>query len=469
MTEDPVLNQPIKSLQLMLKTIAYALGTIPIVNPDGIFDATTQQAVRAFQQEYDLPVTGIADETTFNKIVEVYRIAQELIVLAQSPVIHYPVSLNISPEQSHPHIYLAQAMFTAIHNEFPEFRELDLEIKKNFLTAARASVAAQSRRTDDFLRTYAFLAERNIHPVVVKGLACRMLWNEPDFRPSGDEDILLSPDQVESCRGALAEYGYASLSDDSEEEEFTYLSPLSGLRIELHRRLFSESSEYFSQFNQYFEKIFDTAIPLSSYGREILTPEPTLNMLYLILHAFKHFIHSGVGIRQLCDISLFANRYGSQIVWNKVREVLQKIGAGCWYASVLTICRDRLTLHPEQASLPDEHFADAADTGALLEDILSGAIYGASDMARHHSGNVTLHAVEKGGKSGTLLRTLFPSAKVLKPRYKYLKKHPYLLPVAWVSRLVGYKKKSADSGLALTESLEIGRSRVELLKKYGII
>ena len=126
MTEDPVLNQPIKSLQLMLKTIAYALGTIPIVNPDGIFDATTQQAVRAFQQEYDLPVTGIADETTFNKIVEVYRIAQELIVLAQSPVIHYPVSLNISPEQSHPHIYLAQAMFTAIHNEFPEFRALDL-------------------------------------------------------------------------------------------------------------------------------------------------------------------------------------------------------------------------------------------------------------------------------------------------------------------------------------------------------
>lgn len=126
MTEDPVLNEPIKSVQLMLKTIAYALGTIPIVNPDGIFDATTEQAVRAFQREYDLPVTGVVDETTFNKIVEVYRIAQELISLAQSPVIHYPATLNISPGQSHPHVYLAQAMFTTIHNEFPEFRALDL-------------------------------------------------------------------------------------------------------------------------------------------------------------------------------------------------------------------------------------------------------------------------------------------------------------------------------------------------------
>lgn len=126
MTEDPVLNQPIKSLQLMLKTISYALGTIPIVNPDGIFDSATEEAVRAFQREYDLPVTGVADEETFNRIVEIYQVAQELISLAQAPVIHYPATLTISPGQFHPHIYLVQAMFTAIHNEFPEFKALDL-------------------------------------------------------------------------------------------------------------------------------------------------------------------------------------------------------------------------------------------------------------------------------------------------------------------------------------------------------
>ena len=126
MNEDPVLNEPIKSLQLMLETIAYALGTIPILNPDGIFDAATEQSVRAFQKEYGLPVTGVVDETTFQKIVEVYRLAQELIELAESSVIHYPVSLNISQGQSHPHVYLAQAMFSAIHNEFPEFRSLAL-------------------------------------------------------------------------------------------------------------------------------------------------------------------------------------------------------------------------------------------------------------------------------------------------------------------------------------------------------
>lgn len=126
MTEDPVLNSPIKSLQLMLKTISYALGTIPVVNPDGIFDSATEQAVRAFQQEYGLPITGVVDEQTHNKIVEIYRLAQELMTLAQAPVIHYPATLSISPGQYHPHIYLAQGMFTAIHQEFPEFYALPL-------------------------------------------------------------------------------------------------------------------------------------------------------------------------------------------------------------------------------------------------------------------------------------------------------------------------------------------------------
>lgn len=126
MKQAPVLDQPIRGIQIMLRTIAYALNTIPVVNPDGIFDAATEKAVRAFQQEYGLPVTGVADEDTFNRIVEIFTLAQELVAEAESPVIHFPAALKISPGQSHPHVYLMQAMFTAIHGEFPEFYTLEL-------------------------------------------------------------------------------------------------------------------------------------------------------------------------------------------------------------------------------------------------------------------------------------------------------------------------------------------------------
>lgn len=137
-------------------------------------------------------------------------------------------------------------------------------------------------------------------------------------------------------------------------------------------------------------------------------PEPTLFLLYLFLHALKHFVHSGVGIRQLCDISLFAGRFGKDIDWQKVKREVTELGSEKWYADVLAVLRDRLALDAEAAGIPADHFPKSADLCPLLDDITSGAVFGAYDMARHHSGNITLGAVESGTKSHTALHTLFP-------------------------------------------------------------
>lgn len=120
MFDDPALNQPVKSLQIMLEAIAYTFGTIPIVNPDGIFGASTEDAVKAFQKEYGLPITGAADEETFRAIVVVYETAMELLSPARGPIYHFPAGLTVSQGQFHPTVYLVQAMLTAIHDEFPE-------------------------------------------------------------------------------------------------------------------------------------------------------------------------------------------------------------------------------------------------------------------------------------------------------------------------------------------------------------
>ena len=63
-------------------------------------------------------------------------------------------------------------------------------------------------------------------------------------------------------------------------------------------------------------------------------------------------------------------------------------------------------------------------------------------MSRKHSSNITLDAIsaQKAGKKarGALFSSLFPAAQQLEGRFPYLKKHPYLLPIAWGSRLLQY-------------------------------
>ena len=56
-------------------------------------------------------------------------------------------------------------------------------------------VALQTLRTHAFLPVYRQLLEAGIKPLVVKGIACRSLYPQPDLRSSSDEDLLIPPEQ----------------------------------------------------------------------------------------------------------------------------------------------------------------------------------------------------------------------------------------------------------------------------------
>jgi peptidoglycan hydrolase-like protein with peptidoglycan-binding domain len=60
-------------IQEMLSYISLIVPTIPYIEPSGIFDEKTRNAVIAFQNMENLNPTGIVDEQTWNAIVNVYR------------------------------------------------------------------------------------------------------------------------------------------------------------------------------------------------------------------------------------------------------------------------------------------------------------------------------------------------------------------------------------------------------------
>lgn len=342
-------------------------------------------------------------------------------------------------------------------------------------------VMLQAMRTEEFLDLYRFLQDRGIEPLVVKGIICREFYPNLDYRVSGDEDLLIAPEQFEKCHEAMQEYGMrpAGASEDDEEDivgsyEVPYVKDGSPLYIELHKSLFPPESGAYGEMNQYFENVHERAIKVNIKGVEIATMEYTDHLYYLICHALKHFLHSGFGIRQVCDIALFANEYGSQIDWNVLRKQCKMIHTEQFASALFKIGYKYMTFSPEKACYPEKWRKILVDETAMIEDLLAGGIYGNADMSRVHSSTITLKAVEaqkKGLKGkGTFVELAFPPAKALEKRYTYLKKYPVLLPVAWVSRLVKYQKEVAsDANNSAVESIRIGNERIELLKKYGII
>lgn len=112
------IGQPIRSLQTMLRVIAENDDRLPSVVPDGIYGRDTINAVSAFQRRSALPVTGVADQATWEAIVAAYEPA--LIEVAEAE----PLNIILNPGQvirrgeKNPNIYLVQAILLVLSDAY---------------------------------------------------------------------------------------------------------------------------------------------------------------------------------------------------------------------------------------------------------------------------------------------------------------------------------------------------------------
>ncbi len=116
--EESLVGQSVRSLQTMLRTIAEADGLIPTVIPDGIYGPATVHAVSAFQRRYGLPVTGVTDQASWEKIAEIFDPALVRIGEAQ------PIEIILEPNQvlrrgdRNPNLYLLQAILLFLSGDY---------------------------------------------------------------------------------------------------------------------------------------------------------------------------------------------------------------------------------------------------------------------------------------------------------------------------------------------------------------
>lgn len=119
-------QQPVRSLQTMLRVLSEDDPNLPALIPDGIYSPSTMVAVTAFQRKMGIPVTGIVDEHTWDGIVEAYESALIRVGKAE------PIEILLEPGeiirlgQRSPYVYLLQGILAQLSEEhtaipFPGF------------------------------------------------------------------------------------------------------------------------------------------------------------------------------------------------------------------------------------------------------------------------------------------------------------------------------------------------------------
>ena len=327
-------------------------------------------------------------------------------------------------------------------------------------------VLNQTVRSAEFADLYRKLRSAGLHPIVVKGQLCSRLYPLKDHRISADDDLYIPDAEFMACHKQLLVNGLTTDTPADElptADEVSYTKKDSPLYIELHRHLFDSSEDAHDELNHFFTDFN----PVEIDG--FLAMPPHEHLLYLILHAYKHFVRSGIGLRQFCDIGLWARAYHDEIDWQRLHDQCASVHAATFAATAFRIAREYLSI---EFGLPAP-WSDSVDVEPLLHDTLCGGVYGSNDYTRLHSSTVTLNAVKasRTGEKSSVLSTVFPKREYLEHRYPYLKKRPYLLPVAWVQRIAHYaseKQSGADCNSA-SGSIKLAKERIELMKRYGIM
>lgn len=342
-----------------------------------------------------------------------------------------------------------------IYNQIYDFPDFPIDIKNNWKSQAIKINAFQTMKTMKLLEIYKKFIDLHINVIVVKGIICRSLYPQPENRQSNDEDLYIQTKDFTTIKNLLLKENFQIIHES--EDVTTFLDYTSGLTIEMHTSLFSKESKAYGQYQTLFDQAFEHTMIHQIQGVNLVSLDNDYHLLFLILHFVKHFLHSGVGIRQVLDIIMYIEKYHQNINWNKIFEILKYFQIYELMINVFALAHDYLAFDCPDIPIQNSNYQD------LLNDIMNAGIFGQSSNERIHSSTITLNALSDGNTN--IFKSIFPSLKEMKGKYEYLHSYPFLLPIAYISRIYHYIIQKQDS----RKTIEIGQQRVELLKKYKVI
>ena len=101
-------------LQYMLSVVSQFNSAVQEPPVSGVFGDTTTQAVREFQRQNALPVTGETDNATWNKLVAVYTVQSPSVLPAAPVTVRWTPNRTLAAGSRNSHLFLIQSMLQAL-------------------------------------------------------------------------------------------------------------------------------------------------------------------------------------------------------------------------------------------------------------------------------------------------------------------------------------------------------------------
>jgi len=311
-----------------------------------------------------------------------------------------------------------------------------------------------------------------IRAVVFKGIVLADLYKDYISRPSCDSDILIDPAGYNIVHKLLRESGYTFLAAESGEHVKCYKSK--NLSIDLHLRLWGDSvGRHIGAVEKHRLDDMEKTINLRVRQLNITTLDYQAHFIYLLVHIAKHFIIKGVGVRQLMDVSLFYDRYRDNIDLPALWALIDDMGFLSVVRYIFKICERHLGMDAS-IFMGEDPVIDNDVLNALIKDIIEGGAFGTTPerSVSHNVVKESYYAGLKNKNQGALVwHLIFPRAVALPKKYKYVRKYPILLPIAWAHRILNFIRNRLvrKDHIKMFSAINQSSERIRLLEDLDLV
>jgi len=327
---------------------------------------------------------------------------------------------------------------------------------ENFKKAGKAALFYRMRIENTIEILTDTCKKLGIEYAFLKGPVVSQFYSVPEFRSMGDVDLAVRTEDRQKMLEALLEKGFSNKSKNDEHE---WVFHYNGIEVELHDKLI-----YKEVFND--EKQDEFLNNMWGYVKDGKMDE-SFHFIYLLHHLKKHLTSQGAGFRQFFDIACVmknCKELDKKWIFEKLKELeLYNFADMCF-----ALCNRWFDTEFETAGDYDDFFEEAT------EKIFENGVFGFANAENRF--NMAVNR-ENAGKSrfSTVMSNLFPSYKAMSAmeQYAFLRKKPFLLPIAWIYRAFwgiknGQRKRfgsKIDSMFVPKEQLD---KRREEMKKWKL-
>jgi len=309
--------------------------------------------------------------------------------------------------------------------------------------------------------------EAGLDHLYLKGVVVKDCYPEPYMRSMGDIDVLFKVDDMTKVHEMFeTKSGYRHHADSEAHDVFMKDRDLI---VEAHRSIDVESDEpRWKLFGDPWKYAFQLKGHLYAF-------EPEYFLLHLLRHLAKHLLSSGIGLRSVLDIGLFIARNKERLDVDTLKMMLQATSFELFFSNILVLNQVLFNLDPmTEARRKGNHDSEFIDE--LVEYISASGIHGTAQGFNQQAVGMTKNTMEQGtarkGRIAYLFKVAFPARKTLWETYPYLKKHGWLLPVAWIERW--WKKLFRESKRTMRQIHNLGikndliATQASLFSKLGL-